>query len=254
VAADPPAVHPVAARGFGQNAEDYERARPGYSPEAVAFLVSRLDLRPGRTVLDVGAGTGKLTRLLVPTGVTVVAVEPVAAMRAELARVVPEARVYDATADRLPVDTGSMDAIVCSQAFHWFATAEVLREFARVVAPGGALALVWNVRDASVPWIRQFSELLQPYEGDRPDHNSGDWQAPFTADAPFGELHTTTFSHEQPMTPELLVARAASMSFVGVMDEPTRARVLGQIRQLGAAQGDAFGFPYTTDVHLSVRR
>jgi SAM-dependent methyltransferase len=247
-------VHRAAAEGFGHNAADYERGRPEYPAEAISFLAARLDLVPGRTVVDVGAGTGKLTRLLVPTGATVVAIEPVEAMRAELVRVLPELTVHDATAGDLPFGPASVDAITCAQAFHWFGTVGVLHEFARVLKPGRGLALIWNHRDMDVAWVREFTGLLREYEGDRPDHNEGGWRAAFDGDAPFTALRTTTFSYEQSLTPELLVARAASLSFIGALDEATRADVLAHILRLGQAQGQQFVLPYRTNVHLSVRR
>ena len=247
-------VHAAALVGFGENAADYERARPGYPAEAVAFLAERLGLGPGRTVLDVGAGTGKLTGLLGQTGAAVVAVEPVASMRAQLRRSVPWAPLCAATAEELPLRSGSVDAIVSAQAFHWFATEEVLEEFARVLRPDGALALLWNLRDNSVPWVHAFTELLRPYEGNRPDHNRGEWRSAFRSDGPFGALETTSFGHEQAMTPELLVGRAASMSFVGAMESVARTALLDTVRMLGQAQGTAFSLPYRTDVHLATRR
>lgn len=244
-------VHDAAARGFARNAADYERSRPPYPPEAMAFLADRLDLRPGRTIADVGAGTGKMTRLLVSPGAEVLAVEPVEAMRTELVAQVTEAVVIGATAAALPLAPRSVDAIVCAQAFHWFATTEVLLEFARVLKPRGALALVWNVRDKSVPWIRAFTEVLRPYEGDRPDHNSGRWREAFDWEVPFGPLETAGFVHEQPMTPEMLVSRAASTSFVGALDEPARSVLLAQVREIGEAQGEDFVMPYRSDVHVT---
>ncbi|MBV8217893.1 MAG: class I SAM-dependent methyltransferase, partial [Solirubrobacterales bacterium] len=130
-------VREEAARGFQQGADAYERGRPGYPPEAVDWLVSELDLGPGRTMLDVAAGTGKLTRELVATGATVIAVEPVPAMRAVLERVVPEARALDGTAETLPIDSGTVDAITAASAFHWFDAAAAAAEFRRVLRPGG---------------------------------------------------------------------------------------------------------------------
>ena len=252
--AGPGRLHATAREGFGQNASDYEQARPSYPPDAVSFLVERLDLGSGRVVLDVGAGTGKLTRLLAPIGALVVAVEPVEAMRRELRGGVRSAVACAALAEALPVRPGHADAIVCAQAFHWFATAEVVDEFARSLRPGGRVALIWNVRDRSVPWVSRFSELLRPYEGDRPDHNRGEWRAAFSPDGPFDVLRTTSFRHDQPMTPALLVARAASMSFIGAMDPARREAVLAQVRELGEGVGPSFPLPYRTDVHLARRR
>lgn len=246
-------IHDTAARGFEANAREYELARPGYPADAIEFLRERLGLKPGTRVVDVGAGTGKLTRLLVPTGAEVVAIEPVGAMRAQLARVLPGLVVHDASASHLPLGDTSVDAVVCAQAFHWFATAEVLLEFARVLFPGGHLALVWNVRDHSVGWVEELTALLRPYEGDRPDHNRGEWRAAFGPDVPFSVLETRFFHHEQPMTPDLLVARAASMSFVATLEETQRSEVLTRVRLLGERQGANFAMPYRTDVHLAQR-
>jgi SAM-dependent methyltransferase len=247
-------IHQTADRGFGQNAGDYERARPSYPPDAVRFLIDQLGLGRGRTVVDVGAGTGKLTRLLVDSGATVIAVEPVAAMRAQLIERAPGVTVADATAANLPFETGSVDAIMCAQAFHWFATSATLKEFARVLPASGPLALVWNVRDKSVPWIREFTGLLRPYEGDRPDHNRGSWRDVFDGDGPFEPLRSTSFTHEQPMTPDLLSARAASMSFVGALDDETRSALLEEVVRLGQTEGPSFSMAYRTDVYITRRR
>jgi SAM-dependent methyltransferase len=205
-------------------------------------------------VIDVGAGTGKLARLLVASGATVIGVEPVESMRSQFARVLPDLMIVDATAERLPFDPDSADAIVCAQAFHWFSTTAVLEEFARVLGAGRPLGLVWNVRDRSVPWVRQFSELLRPYEGDRPDHNRGHWRAVFDLDGPFTALETTSFVHEQTMTPDLLVARAASMSFVGALNAETRTELLARVHSFGAGLGNTFPMPFRTDVHISRRK
>jgi SAM-dependent methyltransferase len=254
VSRDVSELHPAAAVGFGHNATDYELARPVYPPDAVDSLVGRLDLGPTKVVVDVGAGTGKLTRLLLPSGVAVVAVEPVESMRTELRQTSPQALVCAATAEHLPLASGRVEAIVCAQAFHWFATPGVLREFARVLKVGGGLGLLWNVRDNSVPWVRSFTDLLRPFEGDRPDHNDGQWRSPFETDRDFGPIDTRTFFHEQSMTPGLLVSRAASMSFVGALDDSTRADVLERVHELGCRQGPSFGLPYRTDVHLTFKR
>src|SRR5207248_291508 len=139
-------VHPAAA-GFARAADVYERARPEYPPEAVAWLVERLDLGPGRVVVDVAAGTGKLTRLLVPSGAQVVAVEPLAEMREVLRGVVPEAEAREGTAEALPLPDDCADAVMVAAAFHWFRRDEALPELARVLRPGGRLAIVYNLRD-----------------------------------------------------------------------------------------------------------
>ena len=136
-------VHPSAATGFARSVEAYERARPEYPPEAIAWLAQELDLRPGRTVVDLAAGSGKLTRPLAALGCEVIAIEPVAEMRAAIG---PTARALDGTAEAMPLPDDSADAVTVGQAFHWFDGPRALAEIERVLRPGGALALVWNRR------------------------------------------------------------------------------------------------------------
>src|ERR687892_898838 len=168
VAEPPSSVHESAARGFAQAPEDYERGRPTYPPEALALLARILRLEPGRTVLDLAAGTAKLTRALVPTGARLVAVEPVAAMRAKLAESLPEARVLAGTAERIPLVDGSVDAVAVAQAFHWFDGDEALAEIHRVLRPGGRLGLVWNMRDEAVSWGAGVTAVMEAHPGGKP--------------------------------------------------------------------------------------
>ena len=153
-------VHEVAERGFGRAAGEYERGRPGYPPEAVEFLVRELALAPGRTVLDVGAGTGKLTRLLQPSGARVLALEPVAGMREQLLAAVPGVELVGGTAEAIELPDEAVQAVTSATAFHWFDTEPALREFHRVLVPGGRLALLWNARDESVDWVADIAALV----------------------------------------------------------------------------------------------
>src|SRR4051812_14642008 len=128
-------IHDTAARGFTAGADAYERSRPDYPAAAVAEIVERLDLRPGRTIVDLGAGTGKLTRLLVPSGARIIAVEPLDAMRAKLAMTAPSADAIAGTAEAIPLPDGSVDGVTCGQAFHWFDARRAFAELHRVVRP-----------------------------------------------------------------------------------------------------------------------
>ena len=144
-------IHPTAAAGFSAARRSTSGHGPGYPDEAVAWVAERLGIGPGRDVLDLAAGTGKLTRQLVPLGARIVAVEPIDAMRAELERAVPAVEALAGTAEAIPLPDGSVDAVTCAQAFHWFRADEAVREIRRVLRPGGGLALLWNGRDLDDP-------------------------------------------------------------------------------------------------------
>ena len=161
-------LHEAAAQGFPGAAASYEAGRPTYPPQAVARLARELHLGTGRAVLDLAAGTGKLTALLVVTGSEVVAVEPVAEMRAVLEAALPGVRALPGTAEAIPLGSGTVDAVTVGQAFHWFRGDEALREIHRVLRPGGGLGLLWNDRDTSVPWVARLSELMEPHRRDAP--------------------------------------------------------------------------------------
>ena len=169
-------IHPAAAVGFSRSADAYERARPGYPADAVEYVVSQLPA--GARVLDLAAGTGKLTRPLMAAGLDVVAVEPVAEMRAALPDSVES---HDGTAQAIPVAGGSVDAVTVAQAFHWFAEAAALREIHRVLRPRGLLALVWNRRTEDDPVNRRIDELLAPYRDAAPTHRFNAWRSAFEA-------------------------------------------------------------------------
>lgn len=243
------AVHRV-ARAFDSTAAAYERSRPDYPQEAVDALAAAVGIGPGTTVVDLGAGTGKLTRLLVPTGARVVAVEPLAGMRAELARLVAEAEVLDGTAHAMPVPDGSADAVVAAQAFHWFADDDALAEVHRVLRPGGGLGLVWNVRDVSVPWVARLTALLDPYATDDvPRHRRDDWRRVLETTDRFTPLEERSFSHAQVVDADSVRDRVGSISFVALLPEPEREAVLDEASALVAAEPPPVTIPYDTRVY-----
>ncbi len=242
-------VHPIAAAGFSSAADVYERARPSYPEEAVAWLAEQTGLGPGRIVLDVGAGTGKLTRLLVPTGAHVIAVEPVTEMRA----LIDGAETVDATAEGLPYPDGFADVITAAQAFHWFDHERALPEFHRVLRPGGFLALIWNGRDLADPVQRGVEDLLAPLRAQLPDQQLGVWRRPLAESPLFGPAKTRTFSFAQIFTTDDLCARVASTSFVAAMPAVERDALLVRVRALTHGHEEPFSFPYETEVHVVPR-
>ena len=226
-------AHP-GALAFDHAVDVYEEARPEYPPVAVDWLVRRLDLCPGRTVLDLGAGTGKLTRRLVGTGARVVAVEPLPAMRARLEQLVPGAQALDGSAEAIPLADAFADAITVGQAFHWFRLDEALPELHRVLRPGGGLALVWNL------WHRgaddAIERILQPLRGDTPTHADRRWREQVEASALFGPFDERRFEWHEELEPEQVVKRVLSISFVAALPPKRRddvaRRVLESLRLL----------------------
>jgi SAM-dependent methyltransferase len=246
-------VHRSALQGFARASEAYELGRPGYPLKAVARLARELRLRPGRVVLDLAAGTGKLTALLVGTGAEVVAVEPVAEMRAVLERELPGVRALAGAAEAIPLDVSSVDAVTVGQAFHWFHGDEALAEIHRVLRPGGGLGLVWNVRDTSVSWVARLTEIIEPHRGDAPAYRTGAWREAFERTDLFGPLGHAEMRHVHHLIPDGVVARIASISFIAELPQADREGVLAEVRELLATDPATRGrveveLPYRTDV------
>ncbi|HEY8776738.1 MAG TPA: class I SAM-dependent methyltransferase [Gaiellaceae bacterium] len=238
------------SRSFELVADVYERARPTYPPEAVAWIAERLDLREGRTVLDLGAGTGKLTRALLETGARVIAVEPGDAMRAELERTTPRAEALRGAAEEIPLLDSSVDAITVGQAFHWFRHDEAIPELHRVLRPTGGVALVWNSRDPDNPLQKEIGELIAPFvPPGRTD--AEEWPRPLRESELFGPLEEQRFSFVEELDPNTLVERIASVSFVAAAPPGARRDLDAAIRRAADKLGDLIDFPYVTRAYVS---
>jgi SAM-dependent methyltransferase len=241
--------HPE-SRSFELVADVYERARPGYPPEAVSWIAERLGLRPGRTVLDLGAGTGKLTRALLETGARVIAVEPGDAMRAELERAAPGAEALRGSAEDIPLLDKSVDAITVGQAFHWFRHELALPEIHRVLRAGGGVALVWNSRDPDEPLHREIGALLAPFvPPDRPP--SEDWATRLGESELFGKLEERRFAFVQELDADGLAERIASVSFVAAAPSEARRELDRCLRRVAESLGGRVDFPYVTAAYVS---
>ncbi len=253
------AIHPAARAGFAAGAEVYERARPDYPAAALELLERELELGAAGPVLELAAGTGKLTRQLRPLAPRLVAVEPVEAMRRVLAAALPGVAVVAARAEALPFRPGWAGTALVGQAFHWFDGRAALAELHRVLRPGGGLGLLWNRRDESVDWMRRLTEIVEPVSGDVPRFRSGRWREAFAAGDLFGRLEEATFDHVQPGSPELVAERVASISFVAALPQARREALLAEVRRLLAGHPDTAGraaiqLPYRTRVYWTRRR
>ncbi|OLF07971.1 class I SAM-dependent methyltransferase [Actinophytocola xanthii] len=213
------------ARSFGSRAADYADHRPDYPTDGLRWGLAAAT-RPVRQVLDLAAGTGKAAAGLLGLGLEVTAVEPDPEMRAELSARHPAVRALDGAAERIPLPTAAVDAVVVGQAFHWFDRDAALAEIARVLRPGGALAALWNNDDESVPWVAGLSEVsgtsvTQPWSDRHPLFN----QPPFEAS------ERAVFPHVQRRTANSLVATIGTKSHTIVVSEEERAVTLDRIRE-----------------------
>jgi SAM-dependent methyltransferase len=248
-----PGTHPTAAAGFDRAADAYERGRPGYPAEAVAHLAAHFRLGEGVTVLDLAAGTGKLTRMLATTGATVIAVEPVEGMRRVLEKAVPGARVLEGTAEAIPVEDGTVDAITVAQAFHWFDAVRAVAEIARALRPGGGLGLIWNTFDTSVPWVATLRTLVAVHRHGEPAYGHTSWRDAFATTRLFEPLEEHTFGLVQELETEALVDRIGSTSYIATLEEGERRQLFDEIRALVADLPRPLRLPYRTDTYVTRR-
>jgi ubiquinone/menaquinone biosynthesis C-methylase UbiE len=247
------ATHPTAAAGFARVADAYERGRPGYPREAIDHLVAELGLWDGTTVLDLAAGTGKLTRLLRATGATVIAVEPVAAMRRVLSEAVPGVEVRDGTAEAIPVTDGTLDAVTVAQAFHWFDARRALAEIHRALRPSGGLGLIWNAFDTSVDWVAALVALVQGYHRGEPQYGRSGWREELTASRLFEPLTEHVSGLVQELSQADLLARVGSTSYIATLPDADRDLLFTEIRALVAGLPRPLALPYRTDTFVTRR-
>jgi SAM-dependent methyltransferase len=223
---------------FGSAAAAYERGRPSYPPEAIDWLLPA----GARQVLDLGAGTGKLTTRLVERGLDVVAVDPIPDMLEVLRDALPETRALLGTAEGIPLPGNSVDAVLVAQAWHWVDPARAVPEVARVLRPGGRLGLVWNTRDERLGWVRELGEIIGSDDDGRLD---------VTLPAPFTALERHRVEWTNYLTPQALIDLVASRSYCITSPAEVRTRTLDQVRELLAghpalANSTGLALPYVT--------
>ncbi|GBG37132.1 class I SAM-dependent methyltransferase [Mycobacterium montefiorense] len=224
---------------FGSAAAAYERGRPSYPPEAIDWLLPR----GARQVLDLGAGTGKLTTRLVERGLEVVAVDPIPDMLEVLSASLPETRAVLGTAEEIPLEDNSVDAVLVAQAWHWVDPERAIPEIARVLRPGGRLGLVWNTRDERLGWVRELGRIIGS------DGDVGRFDV--TLPAPFSERERHQVEWTNYLTPQALIDLVASRSYCITSPAEVRTQTLEQVRELLAthpalANSTGLAMPYVT--------
>jgi SAM-dependent methyltransferase len=246
--------------GFDAFVGPYARTRPGYPEEALDWLAVHVSLGPGSRVLDLAAGTGKLTVSLVARGGTVTAVEPLPGMRAQLARDVPGARALAGRAEEIPLGDGTFDVVCVGQAFHWFEPQQAADEIVRVLAPGGALALCWNLWDLDDPAQAALDAIVDPLETGRirhlttGNHPYGAWPRVLAADSRLVQVACERFPHTVELDAAKAADRVASMSQVQSAPERERVAAIAAagnlVRRMPGGRGR---FRYQTEIDIRRR-
>ncbi len=244
-------VDPLADRAFGSQAEAYERGRPGWPADKVAELIERWG---AKDVVDLAAGTGKLTRILVQHA-DLIAIEPVDGMREVLTRTVPAARVMTGTAEAIPLPDASVDAVFVAEAFHWFDLERAPAEIARVLRPGGHLAVLFNQLEGDeTDWMKELFEAVTRYAL---PHRQMPGKVPWreALEAQFGELEVQEGRHEHAADREDLIALIASFSWVGGLPPDERDAALDACRAVLERRGvDAVTTAYRAEITIAQKR
>jgi ubiquinone/menaquinone biosynthesis C-methylase UbiE len=240
------ALHPLAT-SFASVADAYELGRAEYPPALVGALCAELELASGARVLDLAAGTGKLTRALLAGGLDAIAVEPQSQLREILAASVGEARVREGLAEAIPLPDGAVAAVCVADAFHWFDHAAALAEIRRVLAPGGGLAVLVTAPDwGGAPWAHELGELIARERPRHPQFEGPSWRQALRASGAWSEPRETRITAEQPASAERVAAYVTSMSWVAAMEPQRRTGLLEQVNSLL----DAGGVPARMPVHF----
>ena len=249
-------VDPRARVGFQRAAGRYERGRPEAPAAAIDALVRGLGISRESTVVELGAGTGKLSRLLAPRSGAYVSVEPVSAMREQFRRALPTIALVGGIAELLPIRASSVDAIVAAQAFHWFDVPRAMGEMHRVLRPEGTVGLLWNVRDESVDWVHRVTAIMERYDDGGPRFRRRAWREAWAATPGFDPLELQSFPFVQRMDRETTLARFTSVSFIASLDEARYAEAEARLRHLLDTHPETAGraeieLPYHCEIYSS---
>jgi SAM-dependent methyltransferase len=245
------ALHPLSER-FAEVADVYERGRPDYAPAVVGAVAAELGIGAGTPVLDLAAGTGKLTRALLAFGLDVIAVEPQAPLRELLAANVGDDRVREGFAEDIPLPDGSVAAVTVADAFHWFDHEKALKEIARVLRPGGGLAVLNTVPDwRGASWADEVGTMMEKLRPEHPGIDGPPWQDAVRAAAAWSELREVRVIVNQPANAAKFVDYIASVSWVAALPGDKRAETLARIAAATAAGETPSEIPVTTTVGLT---
>lgn len=247
-------IHRTAATGF-VDGDVYERGRPDY-PHGT---LDSLGITGGTRVIDLGCGTGKLTRSIASRKADVVGVEPLPAMLSTFRSRSPDIPIVAGVAEAVPIGDGYAEVVTCASAFHWFDHARALPEIHRVLQPGGRLGIIWNRRDKISGWSAEFWAITEAYRGDTPGYRRPEWRGALDASPYFGDVAEHWFDHVQRTDLEGLLARVASVSFIEILPPAEREAVLERSKRFLLAHPDTggrdvFELPYRSVVYIAPRQ
>jgi SAM-dependent methyltransferase len=247
-------IHPTAAHGFTR-AGVYERGRPEYPVGSIGPL----NISSGNVVVDLGCGTGKLTRLLATTEASVVGIDPLPAMLEAFLEGSQDLPAVAGVAEAIPLRSGSADVVACASAFHWFHYDRALHEIHRILKAGGRLGLVWNRRDELAGWAAGFWSITEAYRGDTPGYRTGMWRDAIEGSRLFGPISEHWFDNIQRVDQEGIMARVESISFIETLAPDEHKRVMEDCRLFlkwhPETRGrDVFDLPYRTAMYVCERR
>lgn len=244
-------LHPL-AENFAAVADAYERGRPEYPPAAVGAFAAELDLAPSARVLDLAAGTGKLTRALLAFGLDVIAVEPQAPLREKLIKIVGTERVLDGLAERIPMPDASVEAVTVADAIHWFNHAAAFAEIRRVLRPGGGLAVLTTVPDWSgASWAGELGGVLGGLRPEHPQFEGPPWQEALRASGAWSEPREIRVSASRPVSVERLRDHVESFSWVAAMPDDERRELLGRAEAIMRAGETPAEMPFHVAIGLA---
>ncbi len=248
--------------GYNRVAKDYDKGRIDYPPESIALLVKTLGLNSKKAVLDLGAGTGKLTKALSKADIRLSAVEPVEEMRLIFAEKFPTVPILSGKAEQIPLPDASQDVVLVGTAFHWFEGKQALNEIARILKANGSLGLIWNIFDGDLPWVQKIRTLLEAPYGKGGLNLSKEWhkwQQPFHDHPSFSTLEHQTFIFSYRGTVQDVLDRVSSAKIMGTLTETEKKQLMQKVLDIlasdPATQGkEVFDIPYRTEVYWSFRK
>lgn len=246
-------LHPLAQQ-FDAAAQAYARGRPDYGPAVAGAIASELRLTAGGKVLDLAAGTGRLTRGLIEIGLDVVAIEPLPALREILAQSVGEARVADGVAEAIPLADGSVAAVTVAEAFHWFDLPPALAEIRRVLAPGGGLAGLSSFPDwGGASWAHEVGTIIAEARPEHPQFDRPAWHAGLAPDNGWTAPREINLTDHRPATPELIRDQANSISWIAALPDDRREETLSRIERIVGEGDTPAELPFHTSIVLTER-